>query len=110
MDSLSSSDDDYWSFQGNSYRKYGHGIFQYPAMMVPQVTEVILNTICEVHPEIKSVGDPFVGSGTVLTESMMKGLAFWGTDINPLSILLCQVKSGPFFVDALPNFAKIHPK
>lgn len=47
--------------------------------------------------EIDSVGDPFVGSGTVLTETMLKGLRFWGTDINPLSILSSMVKKGPFF-------------
>lgn len=56
-----------------------------------------------VHPEIDSVGDPFAGSGTILTESMLKGFAFTGTDINPLAILLCRVKAGPFFIDALAD-------
>lgn len=42
-----------------------------------------------------------MGSGTILTESKLKGLNFWGTDINPLAFLLCKVKSGPFFLDEL---------
>jgi len=64
---LSNSDRDYWSFKGNSRREHGHGLFQYPAMMVPQVVQAILREACAVHPEIECVGDPFVGSGTVLT-------------------------------------------
>jgi hypothetical protein len=41
-----------------------------------------------------------------MTESMMRGLAFSGTDINPLAVLLCRVKSGPFFIDPLKDKAK----
>jgi len=106
FDSLTEADKDYWSFKGNSRREYGHGMFQYPAMMVPQVVKAILEQACSVHPDIDRVGDPFSGSGTIMTESMMRGLAFSGTDINPLAVLLCRVKSGPFFVDALKDRAK----
>lgn len=100
---LTETDADYWSFKTNSRREHGHGLFQYPAMMVPQVARAVLKEACKVHPKIDSVGDPFAGSGTILTESMLKGLAFTGTDINPLAILLCRVKAGPFFVDALDD-------
>lgn len=103
LESLTETDKDYWSFKGNSRREYGHGLFQYPAMMVPQVVQSILGQICSVHPDIERVCDPFVGSGTVMTESMMRGLSFSGTDINPLAILLCRVKSGPFFIDELKD-------
>lgn len=106
LESLTAADRDYWSFKGNSRREYGHGMFQYPAMMVPQVVEAILKQACSVHPDIERVGDPFSGSGTIMTESMMRGLAFSGTDINPLAVLLCRVKSGPFFIDALKDKAK----
>lgn len=101
LDALTETDKDYWSFKRNSCREFGHGLFQYPAMMVPQVVRAVLEQIYSVHPEIERVGDPFSGSGTVLTESMMQGLAFIGTDINPLAVLLCRVKGGPFFIDAL---------
>lgn len=105
LESLTEPNKDYWSFKGNSRREYGHGMFQYPAMMVPQVVEAILKQACSVHPDIERVGDPFSGSGTIMTESMMRGLAFSGTDINPLAVLLCRVKSGPFFIDALKEKA-----
>ncbi|MDR2560727.1 MAG: hypothetical protein LBC63_03015 [Holophagales bacterium] len=103
LTSLTATNQDYWSFEGNSRRECGHGMFQYPAMMVPQVVKEILDQVCSVHPGIEKVGDPFSGSGTIMTESMMRGLAFSGTDINPLAILLCRVKSGPFFITALRN-------
>ncbi len=106
IESLSENDDDYWSFKGNSKREHGHGLFQYPAMMVPQVVRTVLKEACCVYPGIGCVGDPFVGSGTVLTESMIKGLDFIGQDINPLAILLCKVKSGPFFIEAIFNKAE----
>ncbi len=101
LHALTEADKDYWSFKGNSRREYSHGLFQYPAMMVPQLARSILAQACSVHPEIERVGDPFSGSGTIMTESMMRGLAFSGTDINPLAVLLCRVKSGPFFIEAL---------
>jgi hypothetical protein len=101
LQALSEKDKEYWSFKGNANRDYGHGMFQYPAMMVPQVTSAIIDKIIEVQPDFQTIRDPFVGSGTVMTESMLRGLSFYGTDINPLAILLCQVKSGPFFIDIL---------
>jgi len=101
LESLACGDRDFWSFKGRSIREHGHGIFQYPAMMVPQVVRVLLNEVCEVHPEVKTVGDPFSGSGTILTESILKGLNFVGKDINPLAILLCKTKAGPFFIEAM---------
>ena len=98
---LGALEPDYWSFEGKADRKNGHGLLHYPAMMVPQVARAILEAVCEVHPEIERVGDHFVGSGTVLTEAMNKTLDFSGTDINPLAVLLCRVKAGPFYVNSL---------
>lgn len=102
---LSSCNVDFWSFRGAARRDHGHGFFQYPAMMVPQMAGAILDTILQVHPEISTVADPFAGSGTVLTETMFRGRNFLGYDINPLAILLCKTKCGPFFPEDLDNIA-----
>jgi len=98
---LSILDRDYWSFRGNSRREHGHGFCQYPAMMVPQMAEAILNEVRAVHPEIKWVTDPYAGSGTILTEVMLRGLSFAGSDVNPLAVLICRAKAGPFFPNAI---------
>ena len=101
LNSLSKTDKDYWSFRNTARREHGHNLFQYPAMMVPQVVSSILNQVNSVHTDINQIGDPFVGSGTILIESMMRGYSFNGADINPLAILLCKVKSGPFHIQIL---------
>lgn len=93
--------DDYWSFKTAYKRDHSHSYFRYPAMMVPQMIRNIIDELCTIDPSIKHIHDPFVGSGTILTESILRGLDFTGRDINPLSILLCKVKSGPFYEKAL---------
>jgi len=101
LNGLASLDADYWSFKGNARRNHGHGLFQYPAMMVPQMVEAILDAVSLVHTEVEWVTDPFAGSGTILTESMRRGFSFAGRDINPLAILLCRTKAGLFFPEAM---------
>lgn len=73
----------------------GHALFNYPAMMVPQVQGALLDAWIATDPRHELVLDPFAGSGTVLTESMLRGLSFRGTDINPLALLLLHVKARP---------------
>ena len=101
LEGLALADPDYWSFSGNAKRDHSHGLLQYPAMMVPQMVRALLREICDVESPVISVGDPFVGSGTVLTETTLRGLDFVGRDINPLAILLCKVKAGPVYSRAL---------
>lgn len=45
------------------------------------------------RPEAVRVLDPFVGSGTIMTESILAGHIFTGIDINPLAILTCKAKA-----------------
>lgn len=96
LESYSQMDKEFWSFRGKAVREHAHAYFQYPAMMVPGVQGQLIQAICEVDPGTKNIFDPFVGSGTVLTEAMIQGHNFTGQDINPLAVLLCRAKSGPF--------------
>src|SRR5215213_685825 len=93
-------DRDYWSFRdinGNSRNSF----FKYPAMMVSHMQGQLIDAIISANPCVKDVYEPFVGSGTVMLETMKRGLDFTGQDINPLAVLLCRTKSGPFYEDAL---------
>lgn len=101
LESYSKDNEEHWSFRGKAVRAHVHAYLQYPAMMVPQMQGELIRTICEVTPEIKSVYDPFMGSGTIMTESMIQGLDFTGQDINPLAVLICNSKKGPFFARSL---------
>lgn len=93
--------DDFWSFKNMSKRTGAHALIQYPAMMVPTLQGHLLDAIKETSSKEMKVLDPFVGSGTILVESMNRGLDFTGIDINPLAILACEVKSGPYFHKSL---------
>ena len=96
LESLSRENSDFWSFRGKAVREHSHGYFQYPAMMVPQMQRSLMEAAQKSRSDIKWIFDPFVGSGTVLTEALMLGLNFAGQDINPLAVLSCRAKKGPF--------------
>lgn len=67
-------------------------IHSYPAKAVPEMVVSLLEKLKEEY-SIKKVLDPFVGSGTVALECKYLGLDFYGSDLNPLSILLARTKS-----------------
>ena len=96
-------DPEYWSFRRNAVREHSHGMFQYPAMMVPQMQSRLIGEIMAVDGRVHCVYDPFVGAGTVLTEAILRGLDFQGCDLNPLAVLVSRVKAGPFFVEAFES-------
>lgn len=89
-----------WDYHQQSHRYGLHGLIRYPAMMVPQMQGDLLDAVLRINPTIKEVLDPFVGAGTTLVESRLRGLNFTGIDINPLAILACQAKSGPLYGQA----------
>jgi hypothetical protein len=95
LDLYAQGDAEFWSFRGKAVRKHAHALFQYPAMMVPDMQGVLIETVRNAAGNVQSAYDPFVGSGTTLTESMIRGMDFTGGDINPLAVLICRVKAGP---------------
>jgi hypothetical protein len=88
-----------WSYSGDAERRAAHGLIQYPAMMVPSMQRDILRAVISVAPQAKTVLDPFVGSATALTEALAAGKSFVGYDINPLAILIAQVKAKPIHAE-----------
>lgn len=90
-----------WNGTAVVRREHAPAYFQYPAMMSPAVQRDLLRLILAVAPECRSVLDPFCGSGTVLSESMYQGLECWASDLNPLAVLLCHVKTGEYDADRL---------
>jgi len=77
----------------NSKKKdFARGILNYPAMMVPSVQEPIINIISKYINEDINLIDPFMGASNSLVTGMKSGMNVFGQDINPLSLLLSQVK------------------
>jgi hypothetical protein len=90
-----------WGGSTAVHRSAAPAYFQYPAMMSPVVQRDVLNLIRTAYPAAATIIDPFCGSGTVLTEAMYSGLECWSADINPLAVLICQVKAGRFDIEEL---------
>ena len=103
---LSQANTDYWTFRGRAVREQAQGLSQYPAMMVPEMQAELLKAVTIADQHVSSVYDPFVGSGTTLIESMRLGLDFSGQDINPLAVLFCRTKTGPFHTRRLSSAVK----
>lgn len=96
LERLSQDDADYWAFRGRAARKQTQGLIQYPAMMVPEMQAVLIKAVVAADGGVRRVYDPFTGCGTTMVESMRLGLDFVGQDINPLAVLFCRAKAGPF--------------
>lgn len=64
----------------------------YPAKAVPEMVSDLIKKVMSIRT-INTVLDPFVGSGTTALESKYLGLDFWGSDLNPLAVLLSKTKA-----------------
>lgn len=95
---VADADSAYWDYSSIKSNSNPQAYFQYPAMMVPRMQGDIIDAIQKVFPGVKQTFDPFAGSGTILVESLKRGLSSIATDINPMALLICKVKSQPFRV------------
>lgn len=101
IERLTSENSNVWSSPDHNRREYVHSFFQYPAMMVPVVQKKIIDIIKQTKPNTQRVIDPFMGSATSLVACMQNGLDCYGQDVNPLSILIAETRTGPYYVDAI---------
>jgi hypothetical protein len=89
------NDPTFWDFADSPARSGSHALFQYPAMMVPELQGALLDDLRRDENDATLIYDPFMGSGTVMLESLYRGFDFHGSDINPMAVLLATVKSAP---------------
>jgi site-specific DNA-methyltransferase (cytosine-N4-specific) len=84
--------DSSWDFRNVDTKEYTHGIHTYPAMMIPQVARRLIKLYGH---DAEIIYDPFLGSGSVLVEGMLneKTKKVYGTEINPLAILISKAKT-----------------
>lgn len=59
-------------------------------MMIPQIAGRLLDMFAKPKAIVL---DPFCGSGSVLLESFIRGYDSYGININPLALLISQVKT-----------------
>ena len=91
----------YWDFRKNDRREHVHSMIKYPAVMVPNMQGEIFDLVLKNDPDICNVLDPFMGSGTILIEGLIRQLNVIGVDINPLSYLTVLTKMQRYAVSTL---------
>ncbi len=87
--------DDSWSFKelGRVQTSYlTHDYHRYPAKFIPQLTARLIKENSQIGD---LVCDPFMGSGTALVEAIINGRRAYGTDINPVAMLISRAKTTP---------------
>ncbi len=87
-----------WTFRAADTKQITHGIHAYPAMMIPQIAQRLIQTYGR---KGAFLFDPYCGSGTTLLEGMLAGAKTAGTDLNPLARLIARVKTTPVNMIAL---------
>lgn len=93
----------YWDFANADTKEWTHGYHSYPAMMIPHVARSLIAIVQRHQPGIRTLFDPFMGSGTSLVEGLLAGLTAVGSDLNPLSRLMTQAKTTAWDPEALQS-------
>lgn len=108
--------DDRWSYRDAYTKDYTHCYHNYPAMMIPQIVRALIE---EYRPEgrLRTLLDPYMGSGTSLVEASIAGIDSVGIDVNPLACLISDVKtrhydlhlierSYRYFIDSMDKYTE----
>jgi hypothetical protein len=82
--------EDYFAIREEPSLYLTHYMHPYKGKFHPKMVRALLNYVCP--GDEGTVMDNFAGSGTLLVEAVMMGLNAIGVEINPLSVLMSNVK------------------
>ncbi|MDP2815003.1 MAG: DNA adenine methylase [Erysipelotrichaceae bacterium] len=97
IDFLSILEEPFWS-NTETLEIRLHKIHVYPAKFSSLIAKKAFEYAEANNLQLKTVADIFCGCGTVAVEAKRKGLDFWGCDINPVAVLISEVKSRQYNV------------
>mgnify|MGYP003376748224 CR=1 FL=1 len=80
----------------------GHGYFRYIGKYPPQIVSFLLNQYNISGP----IADTMCGGGTTLIEAKLRGIDVDGSDINPISRLICEAVTQPLKPEYLDKHVK----
>ncbi len=82
-----------YDYRGHSASVERHSIHTYPAMLHYLMVRDLIGKYTKTDSLIY---DPFCGSGVSLVEALNAGRSVYGTDINPLALLIAHVRSSNY--------------
>lgn len=91
-----------WSFKNKNERNThpAHKIHRYPATFIPELANKLITTFSNPND---TVLDIFAGSGTTLLEARLLQRNAIGLEMNPLAILISQVKNKHLPIEILQD-------
>ena len=90
-------------FHSKSSRYASHNFHSFPAKFPPQLPLEFINTLTEPDDVVL---DPMMGSGTTILEAYLTGRKSIGFDIDPLAIMIAQVKTTPLKQEELIKYSR----
>ena len=78
-----------------------HFFHHWTAKFIPQIPRRVIERYTEPGDVVL---DPFMGCGTTLVEAARLGRDAWGTDINPLAVMIARAKTAPVDHASLGEF------
>lgn len=84
-----------------------HKVHVYPAKFPSLIAKKAFKYIENLNITPQRVADIFCGCGTVAVEAKRKGYDFWGCDINPVAVLLAEVKTNNYCFDKVKKYYNI---
>lgn len=91
-----------YDFSGQSYDALYPNLHKYPATMLPQIGIEIFK---EFNINKGTLLDPYCGSGSSFAVGLDRGIKrMYGFDINPLAVLITQVKFTPINLNLLNEY------
>ncbi|NPA51986.1 MAG: site-specific DNA-methyltransferase [Aquificae bacterium] len=80
-----------------------HSIHDYPAMLHYLLVRFFIKNLTN-HDSI--IYDPFCGSGVSIVEGLKQKRKIFGTDINPLALLIADVRASDFDINIIDEYLK----
>jgi len=93
-----------WNFGGAGKECLMHRIHSYPAKFPSFITTKALKYAEKEGIKVKTVADVFCGCGTTAVEAKRKRIEFFGFDINPVAVMISQVKTKQYKEDVLEKY------
>jgi methylase of polypeptide subunit release factors len=87
--------DEWWNF-GEKKEKLMHNLHAYPAKFPAFIASKAFDYAKAEGVKVNTVSDIFCGCGTVALEAKLRGMNFWGCDINPVATLIAKSKSNSY--------------
>ena len=84
--------EDSWEYSDANTQYLTHNVHRYSGKFIPQIAGRAIDLLTKPGDLVL---DPFCGSGTTLLEAAIRGRHSIGYDLNPLAVLITQVKITP---------------